>query len=103
MNDQNGRERPSSTGRKIEVIARGIGYITAGVSNMNIRTYAILAVAKDSVVDIVKGRQGNLFNNGSRNDRQHQKGKGDEQENSKWRRRFEQHGDALENYREEKE
>ena len=105
MHDQNRRERPSSTGRKVKVTAAGIGDITAGVSNVNIRTYTILAVTKNAVVDIVKRRQGNLFNNRSRKDRQHQKGKGDKQENSKRRRGFEQHGDALQkkNNTEEKE
>lgn len=54
MNDENGRERPSSAGRKVEIAAAGVGDITAGVSDVNIRTYAILTVAKDAVVDIVK-------------------------------------------------
>lgn len=69
------------------------GRLTTGVSDVNVGTLARLTIAKDTIVDILKGGERNALDDGSGNDGQQQEGKGDEEQDGERRGGFEQHGE----------
>lgn len=60
---------------------------------MDIGANIILTVPKDAVIDILKRGERNALDDGSRNNGQHQEGKGDKKEDGEGRGGFEQHGE----------
>lgn len=60
---------------------------------MDIGTLSGLAIAKDTVVDILEGGERNALDDGGGNDGQQQEGKGDEEQDGERRGGFEQHGE----------
>lgn len=60
---------------------------------MDIGATIILAVAKDTIIDILERRQRDSLDNRRRNHRQNQQSKGDQEKNREGRSGLEQHGD----------
>ena len=61
---------------------------------MDVGATTILAVPKNAVIDILKRGQGDAFDDGSRNNGQHQESKSDKEEDGEGRRGFEQHSEG---------
>jgi hypothetical protein len=63
VDDEDRGEGFACTGREIEIIAGAINII-AGVSDMNIGAGIAFTISKDTVIDVLEGRQGNSLDNG---------------------------------------